>query len=108
MKYSIELTEKAEDDLRNIYKYIAEVLLVPVIAAGQLERIKDGILNLEELTERFRIYEKEPWYSRGIHQMPVNNFIVFYIAEKDKKIVTVIRILYGGMDIDEQLKNIEV
>lgn len=108
MKYGVKLTERAEDDLRNIYEYIARVLLVPGIAASQLERIEDGILNLEEMPERFRIYEKEPWYSRGIHQMPVNNFIIFYTAEKDKKSVTVIRILYGGMDIDEQLNNTEV
>lgn len=108
MKYSIELTELAEEDLRNLYEYIPEVLLVPGIAAGQLERIESGILNLEELPERFRICEKEPWYSRGIRQMPINNFIVFYTAEKDKNIVTVIRILYGGMDINEHLKNTEV
>ena len=108
MKYGIELTEQAKEDLRKIYEYIAEVLLVPGVALCQLERIENGILSLEEMPERFRLYEKEPWYSRGIHQMPVDNFIVFYIAEKVEKIVTVIRVLYGGMDIDEQFKKTEL
>ena len=108
MKYHIQLTEQAEEDLRSIYEYIAKILLVPDVALGQIERIENGILNLEEMPERFRLYEKEPWCSCGLHQMPVDNFIVFYIVEKDKKIVTVIRIMYGGMDIDEHLKKTDV
>ena len=36
--------------------------------------------------------------------MPVDNFIVFYITDNDKAIVTVIRVMYGGRDIDIHLK----
>jgi len=35
--------------------------------------------------------------------MPVDNFVVFYIPDKDKAIVTIIRVMYGGRDTDEQL-----
>ena len=104
MKYKVVLTEQADIDLRDIYEYIAFTLLVPEIAIGQLERIEQAILSLDEMPKRFKLLELEPWYSRGIHQMPVDNFIVFYIPNNEEKKVTVLRIMYGGRNIDEQLK----
>lgn len=52
------------------------------------------------------MFEKEPWYSRGFWQMPVDNFIVFYIPNAENQTVIVIRVMYVGMDIDKQLKKI--
>ena len=37
--------------------------------------------------------------------MPVDNYLVFYIPDKDEGIVTVIRVMYAGMDVDNQLKD---
>jgi len=36
--------------------------------------------------------------------MPVDNFVILYIPDKEKKIVYVIRIMYGRRDMEEQLK----
>ena len=104
MKYKIILTEQADTDLRCIYEYIAFTLLEPVIALGQLDRIEKGILSLYEMPERFRVVEKEPWRSRGLRQMPVDKFIVFYIPKTEDKTVNIIRVMYGGRDMDEQFK----
>ncbi len=49
------------------------------------------------------IFEKEPWRSRGFHVMPVDNYLVFYVPDQESAVVTVIRVLYGGRDVDEQL-----
>lgn len=106
MKYKIILTKQADNDLRGIYEYIAFTLLEPEIAATQLDRIEKSTLSLDEMPERFKVFEKEPWYSRGLRQMPVDNFIVFYILNAEDETVTVIRVMYGGRDIDKQLKNI--
>jgi toxin ParE1/3/4 len=104
MIYEIVLTDQADADLRGIYEYIAFTLLEPEIAARQLERIENAILGLNEFPKRFRAFEKEPWNSRGLCQMPVDHFTVFYIPKDEDKTVTVIRIMYGGRDIDKQLK----
>lgn len=37
--------------------------------------------------------------------MPVDNFVVMYIPNEKKGIVTVIRVMYGGRDIDTEMKN---
>lgn len=102
MKFKVILTEQADADLRNIYEYIAFTLFEPGIARGQLERIEKAILSLDEMPERFCLFEIEPWYSRGLRKMPVDNFIVFYILKTENKTVNIVRVMYGGRDIDEQ------
>lgn len=69
-----------------------------------MDRIEKGILGLSEMPEQFRVFEKQPWYNIGLRQMPVDNFIVFYIPNVEDEMVTVIRVMYGGRDIDKQLK----
>ena len=48
-------------------------------------------------------YEKEPWNSRGLRVLPVDNYVVLYIPDSDKKVVTILRVMYTGRDIDNQL-----
>ena len=57
--------------MRGIYEYIAFTLNVPEVAAGQLDRIDRAVMSLDEMPERFRLYEKEPWFSRGFRQFPL-------------------------------------
>lgn len=104
IKYEVITTEQAECDLRGIFEYIAFELMAPGNAAGQLDRLEDGIMGLETFPERFRAYEKEPWRSRGLRVMPIDNYLVFYITNHEENIVTVIRVMYAGRDVDAQLK----
>lgn len=103
MMYEVITTVQADNDLRGIYEYIAFELLSPDNAEGQLDRLEKSILKLETFPEKFREYEKEPWHSRGMRVMPVDNYIVFYVPDKEAGIVTVIRIMYAGRDVDNQL-----
>lgn len=103
MKYRISLTRQAESDLQSIYQYIAVDLLSPQNAAGLLERLEKSIASLDQMPERYRVYDAQPWNSRNLRIMPVGNYLVFYISDHKTEIVTVIRVLYGRRDIDTQL-----
>ena len=105
MKYKLLFTKQMENDLKAIYDYIAFTLLAHDIAAGQLDRIEKAIMKLQEMPERYRLYEEEPWHSKGLRRMPIDNFIALYIPRNDDKTVTVIRVLYSGSNIDEQMKD---
>ncbi len=105
MIYEVVTTNQADTDLRSIYEHIAFELLAPENAEGQLNRLEENILSLENFPEKFREYRKEPWHSRGLRVMPVDNYLVFYIPDKERKLVTVIRVMYGGRDVDNQLKS---
>lgn len=103
MIYEVVVTGQADADLRGIYEYIAFELLSPDNAAGQLDRLEKNITGLGYFPEKFRLYEKEPWRSRGLRVMPVDNYLVFYIPDRDAGVVTVIRVVYVGRDVDSQL-----
>ena len=104
MMYEVKTTEQAETDLREIYKYIAFELLAPNHASGQLDRLEAHIERLGEFPEKFRRYEKEPWNGRGMRVMPVDNYLVFYIPDEETAVATIIRVMYAGRDVDEQLQ----
>ena len=103
MIYEVELSEQADSDLRGIFEYIAFELHSPENASGQLDRLEEQILSLDTMPERYRKYEKEPWKSRGLSVLPVDNYVVLYIPDSDKKVVTILRVMYTGRDIDNQL-----
>ena len=103
MKYRIEVTAQAICDMRGIYEYIAFDLQAPEHATKQLERLEKQISNLESMPKRFQLHKKALWASKGLHQMPVDNFIVFYLINQE--LVTIIRVMYSSRDSDKQLKN---
>ena len=103
MTFEIEISNQAEIDLRGIYEYIAFELNSPRNADGQLARIEESIMNLDHMPDRYRKYENEPWNSRGLRLMPVDNYCVFYIPNKEEAIVTIIRVMYGGRDANKLL-----
>ena len=105
MIFDVITTEQADADLRGIYEYIAFELLSPNNAAGQLDRLEEHIIGLEKFPERFRLYENEPWHSRGLRIMPVGTYLVLYILDKNAGVVTIIRVMYEGRDIAKQLNN---
>ena len=103
MIYEVEVSQQADSDLRGIFEYIAFELQSPKNASGQLDRLEKQILSLNTMPERYRRYEKEPWKSRGLRVLPVDNYVVLYIPDSDKKVVTILRVMYAGRDIDNQL-----
>jgi len=104
MIYDVDISEQAEMDLRNIYVYIAAELQARENADGQLERIEDAIYKLDQFPERFQLYDEEPWKSKGVRVLVVDNYIALYVIDYDNTLVTVIRVMYGGRDVNAQLK----
>ena len=103
MTFRVVISIHAEEDLRGIFEYIAFELLSIDNAKKQLERLERKILSLNEMPERFPRYGKEPWYSRGLRFVTVDNYIVFYIPDIKEQVVTVLRVMYSARNIEKQL-----
>lgn len=101
MNYSIIYTPEAVDDLRGIYSYIAMELLVPDTAKNQVNRIREAILNLDSFPKKHPEVDWEPWKGMGVRKFPVDNYIVFYLVDDEMLEVNIVRIFYGGMNIEE-------
>lgn len=81
MSWDIVYTAQARQDLRDIYEYMSLELLAPENAAGQAQRIMKMIHSLEEMPMCHQLYGEEPWHSRGIRFLPVDDRRIIKDAE---------------------------
>ena len=102
-EWKVVLTPEFKQEFKDIYAYIAEILLVPETAKKQVRRILDQVEKLNEMPNKFSLIEKEPWRSRGLRKLMVDNYIVFYYPNEQTKEVVVFHVFYGGRNIDELL-----
>jgi toxin ParE1/3/4 len=102
-QYDIIITPAAEIDLQEIFTYIASELLQPQVAINLCNRIEQEILKLSTMPDRCAQYKREPWFSRGLRFLTVDRFLVFYITRESDCTVHVLRVMYGGRNVDEQL-----
>lgn len=98
--YNVVYSPEALSDLKDIYAYIAQELMVPDTALNQVNRIRKEIRSLDFMPSRYALVDWEPWKSMGMHKVPVDNFVVFYTVDSDSMTVAIIRIVYGGRNIE--------
>ncbi len=105
MKYIIQYTDEAKEDLRGIYKYISEELLMPDMAKLQFKRIIKPVRSLEQFPFSDSLYRDELWKSKGLRFFPIDNFIIFYLPNEKKRVVDIVRIMFGGRNVVAQLND---
>lgn len=93
-KYKVKLAPKAVQDLERIYQYIASEKQTPVIAKGQIDRIKEAILNLSIFPYAHQVRKEGKYAKRGYRQLLVDNYIVVYRIDEVPKIVYVVTAQY--------------
>ena len=97
MRYAVEVSSQAERDIRAIYAYISLSLLSPENADAQLARLEERIESLDTMPKRFPVYKKD------IRRLPVDHYLVFYTVDDSCKTVSVLRVMYGGRDIENRI-----
>ena len=102
--YSVIYSQPAKDDLMEIYTYIAFNLQMPDIADGHVNWIRQAVRSLNFMPSRYVNVEWEPWKSMGMHQVPVDNFVVYYLVNDEEHTVSIIRIFYSGQDVEGIIK----
>lgn len=100
-KYQVNYLPAASDDMDDIYFYIAFRLGEPQIAKKQLHRLYQAVHSLNAFPERHQKVEREPWASLKMRRMPVDNYIVFYTVDRERSVVNVARVVYGGRNIED-------
>jgi len=70
----------------------------PLSASLFYEEVRAKILSLKEFPERYQEIESGGIYC---HRMSVKNFNIYYQIDKNSQTVTIARVLYGGMDINQ-------
>ena len=97
-KYSVDITEPAQQDMRDIARYISAELGAPTSAQGIIDILADSMYNLENNTKRHALVRDDRLAAKGYRVLPIKNYHIFYKVEEETRIVDVVRILYSRRD----------
>jgi plasmid stabilization system protein ParE len=97
-EYRIEISAPAEDDLRNIVRYISAQLSAPMTALKMMETIEKAVSELAYMPKSYPPVLDEHLSAAGYRKLIVKNHIVFFTINEEKKVVDIIRILYARRD----------
>lgn len=98
--YAVFYTPVALDDLKTIYHYIARTLGNRIAGEAQEARIRAEIQKLNIFPLRYERVSWEPWYGMEVRRLPIDNFVVYYSVDEAAQEVAVLRIFYGGRDVE--------
>ena len=96
--YRIDVSDPAENDLRNIIRYITTSLSAPITATKMLDLFEDALMRLADMPQKYPTVTEERLSSMGYRKLPVKNYIVFFTIDEKDKVVNVERILYARRD----------
>lgn len=99
MNYHIVFTQVAEDDLIDIFDYIAFQLQNPLDANRQLERIEKAINNLSNMPKKYPVWDHEHKLNKEVRFFPVDNFLIFYYIHETEQQVVILHVLYSKRSI---------
>lgn len=93
--YEIEFTEDARDEIREIYEYISENLVNESAAKRLMRKMRDSVMDLAESPKIYAKIEKKDRMKREFRRMVVDNFIVLYTIDEEKKTIYISHMYYG-------------
>jgi toxin ParE1/3/4 len=66
-----------------------------------------AIEGLDEMPMRLPLYDKEPWHSRGLRKLVVDNYLAFVLPIEKSSQVLIVTIMYAGRNVDQILMTLE-
>ncbi len=95
VRYRIDISEPAENDLRDIVRYISAQLSAPITALEMLKAIEQAMAGLAEMPHRAPVVADERLAAIGYRKLIVKNYVIFFSIDEKTKVVDVERILYS-------------
>ena len=96
--YSVNITDTAKQDIRDVGRHIADELQEPAIALRTINAILDAIDTLDQMPDRISFVKDKRLAAQGIRPLYVKNYTIFFSIEKSPDIVSIIRVLYSHRD----------
>ena len=104
MSYTVHFTENAARDLDEAADYIDHVLYNPSAADHLLKTLEEQIAHLADYPQGHSVVDDPFLKAQGIRFVVVNHYMAFYVIDNERKIVHIIRFLYGKRDWIKVLK----
>jgi toxin ParE1/3/4 len=97
-KYRVDISESAENDLRDIVRYISTQLSAPMTALKMMDTVEEAITGLAVMPQKCPSVADERLVMIGYHKLAVKNYLVFFTIDERSEVVNIARILYGRRD----------
>lgn len=97
-RYRIDVSEPAENDLRDIVRYISSQLSAPMTAIQMMDAMEEAISGLSDRPQKYALVADERLATMGYRKLVVKSYIVFFTINEQFRTVEVERILYGHRD----------
>ena len=99
MTFEVEFSEQGKSDLDEIIRYISEELLSPQAAQKFYSAVNEKLVLLQSFPYLYPLYHDDRLVDEDFHFVTIGNYLMFYIVDDDKAIVSIARILYGRRNI---------
>lgn len=106
--YNVKITSQAESEIQEIIHYITHELKAPEAALHLLDALEDSFTSLARFPQRVALIDDEPWRTKGIHRLPVKNFLVYFWIDEDNMKVQITAVIYGKRDQLRQLSQMDM
>ena len=101
-----QFTSKANEDLDEILNYFSNELSSPMAAKNFFVHIFESLDRLCLFPESCPLVDNEFIKRKDIRKSVIDNYILYYIYDKENSLIIVLRIVYGRRDINKILKSI--
>ena len=98
MRYRVQMSDPAKDDLSGIISYISESLCNRPAAERLFEDFAAEMRSLAVQPSRYQALPLSPWREQGYHVRPVRNYLLVYHIDGKSRVVTVSRIFHSLQD----------
>lgn len=102
--YQIKIGAQANADIAETVAYIGQVLQEPRTAGHLYRLIKEEILSLEHMPERYPFEDDDRLRALGIRKLLVKRYKILYFVNQDQRVVQIARVIYAGRDISRLLE----
>lgn len=103
--YQVRIGSQAQADITDIMRYIGQILLEPRTAGNLYGLLKEEILSLGQMPERYPYEDDDRLRALGIRKLLVKNYKVLYFVDAERQVVQVVRVIYAGRDISKILED---
>lgn len=107
-KYGYVLTRNAVDDFDEIVRYIAHELGNPTAASRFIDKLKQTIDETCAFPESGPKVVNEFLSGHTVRSKVIGSYMMYYLADKNTKTVSILRIVYGRRDLNEILRKLGI
>lgn len=102
--YDLEFLPIAQQDMSDIAKYINKVLCNPIAAMNTIRRMVAAAEAIREHPYSCPAYYPPRELPFEYRKLSVGNYIMFYRVNEQKKLITIVRVIYAKRDYGPLLR----